>query len=77
MSAVKQGENICADLTSMMYTPQSMDCTKLHLSETSEIRFSTNNLNVILRFAKQPKDEVEDNVLRVLVSCYRSRIATQ
>ncbi len=74
MSVVKQEENICADLTSMMYPPQSTDCTNLQPSEKDEIKLSMNNLNVTLRFAEQPKDEVEDNVLRVLINCYESRI---
>ena len=77
MSVEKQGGSICADLTSMMYPPQSTDYTKLQLSETAEINFSMNNLNVTLKFAEHPKDEVKDNVLRVLVNCYKSRITAQ
>ena len=74
MSEVKKNEFICAGLESIAQHLNDICCLEVKPSEAAEIKISVNSLNVTLRFAEKPKSEIQDDVLRVLVSSYKSRI---
>ena len=77
MNAVKQDEFNCSGLESVAHPLHGMGDLKLKPPETSEIKILINNLNVTLKFAEKPKSEIQNNVLRMLVSSYKLRITAQ
>ena len=40
----------------------------------TEIRMSSNNMEVTLRFAEKPNGDIQESVLRVLVGSYKARV---
>ncbi len=77
MNIVKQNTSNCCNFESSAHQLHDMHWTDMELSETAEIKITVNNFNVTLRFAEKPKSEIQDIVLQVLVSSYKSRITTR
>lgn len=77
MNIVKQNTSNCCNCESIAHQLHDMQWTDMELPETAGIKITVNNLNVTLRFAEKPKSEIQDIVLQVLVSSYKSRITTR
>ncbi len=77
MKIVKQNTSNCSIFESIAHQLYDMHRTDMELPETAGIKITVNNFNVTLRFAEKPKSEIQDIVLQVLVSSYKSRITTR
>lgn len=77
MNTAKQDEFNCSGSESVAHPLHGMGGLKLKQPETAEVKILINNLNVTLKFVEKPKSEIQQNVLRMLVSSYKLRITSQ
>jgi len=45
-------------------------------NKIKEQKISVNNINVILKFADKPNDNIQDQTLNILINSYQSRITS-